>query len=110
MNRLAMSPPAAGLLRALIARASVPRDRILLTEIISTDWHSLTFVGERHRLALRFTGPDAAEGVKRMSAGLEEAEFAVPGHIVADVGIVGQAARAADGTIEVIVEALTIEE
>jgi hypothetical protein len=37
MNRIAMSAAAAGLLRALIARAGIPRDRILLTDARSTD-------------------------------------------------------------------------
>jgi hypothetical protein len=43
MMRLAISPAAAALLRALIARACADRDRILLTEVHSTDWQSLTF-------------------------------------------------------------------
>ena len=37
MNRIAMSPAASGLLRCIIARASVSRNRILLTEVLSTD-------------------------------------------------------------------------
>lgn len=57
MNRIAMSAAASALLRALIARAGVTSDRILLTEVHSTDWQSLTFMGERHRLQLRVTGP-----------------------------------------------------
>lgn len=35
MNRIAMSAAASGVLRALIARARVPRDRILLTKVRS---------------------------------------------------------------------------
>ncbi len=49
MNRLMMSCAAAGLLRALIGRACVNRDRFLLTEYRSVDWQSLTFIGERHQ-------------------------------------------------------------
>jgi hypothetical protein len=37
MVRIAMSAAASGLLRALIARAGVPRDRILLTDLLSDD-------------------------------------------------------------------------
>ncbi len=109
MNRLPMSPAAAALLRALIARAAVPRDRILLTQIRSTDWQSLTFVGERHRFALRITEPHSKEAVDRVRHGLEDAEFDIPGHIVADVAIIGEP-RAPDGSMSLIVEALTIEE
>ena len=50
MNRIAMSSAASGLLRALIARSGIPRNRILLTDAQSTDWRSLTFTGERHLL------------------------------------------------------------
>ena len=53
MLRIAMSTGAANLLRALIARAGVPRDRILLTDVQSTDWQSLTLTGERHLFDLR---------------------------------------------------------
>ena len=60
MVRVAMSPAAAALLRALITRAGVSRDRILLTDIRSVDWRSLTFTGERHQIALRIPGPEAS--------------------------------------------------
>ena len=53
MMKLALSPAAAGLLRALVARAGINRDRILLTDFRSIDWQSLTFVGERHEMELR---------------------------------------------------------
>src|SRR5437867_2135756 len=40
MMKLALSPAAAGLLRALVARAGIDRDRILLTDFRSIDWQS----------------------------------------------------------------------
>jgi hypothetical protein len=43
---------AVALLQALIARATVPRDRILLTDIEYVDWQLLTFTGERLPLQL----------------------------------------------------------
>lgn len=104
MMRIAMSPAAAGLLRALLARAGVDRDRILLTEFRSVDWQSLTFVGERHEFQLRVAGPDAAEILSPVLADLNEAEFAVPGHLVADIAIVDQPRRQADGSITVALE------
>ena len=110
MMRIAMSSAASALLRALVARAAVSRDRILLTEAQSTDWQSLTFTGERHYIDLRVIGRDAASAVERMCAGLADAEFSIPGVIVADVGVVGQPNLAADGSVSVTIEALTVSE
>ena len=68
MLKIAMSAAAANLLRALIARAKVPRDRILLTDVQSVDWQSLTFVGERHHFDLRVAPPDSRQVVERLEA------------------------------------------
>jgi hypothetical protein len=108
MMKIAMSPAAGALLRALIARAGVDRNRILLSDVHSTDWQSLTFAGERHQIALRVTGRDSPEAVQRMCVGLEDAEFSIPGLLVADIGVAGSPRRALDGATELIVEALTI--
>jgi len=54
MMKLAMSPAAAGLLRALLDRAGVDRDRILLTEFRSTDWRSLVLIREMRAQARTF--------------------------------------------------------
>jgi hypothetical protein len=67
MNKIAMSGAAAGLLRGLLARAGSDRDRILLTVLRSTDWQSLTFIGERHQLHLRVPGPGAEAVVQGSS-------------------------------------------
>lgn len=108
MIKMAMSPAASGLLRALTGRARVSRDRILLTELDSIDWRSLTFTGERHQIHLRVPGPGSREVVERMCAGLEDAEFSIPGQIVADIAVVGTPRRALDGSISLTIEALTI--
>ena len=110
MLRIAMSTGAANLLRALVARSGVPRDRILLTDVQSTDWQSLTLTGERHLFDLRIADPHSDRVVDRMCAGLEDVEFSIPGLIVADIAIVGQPMRAIDGSTSVTIEALTIEE
>lgn len=110
MNRLAMSAAASCLVRALIVRAGIQRDRILLTEVHSTDWQSLTFVGERHQLHLRITGPDARFAAERMCAGLDDAEFSIPGQIVADIALLGTPTPDGDGSIAIAIEALTVEE
>ena len=103
-----MSSAAAALLRAVLARAGVPRDRILLTDIRSVDWQSLTMIGERHELALRIPGPLAAGIAERLCAGLEDAEFAIPGQIVADIAIAEGPTTSSDGAVCLAIEALTI--
>ena len=45
-----------------------------------------------------------------MCAGLSEAEFSIPGVLVADIGVLGTPQRAADGSTELTIEALTIAE
>ena len=108
MMRMPLSEAASGLLRALLMRGGVGRDRILLSEFRSTDWQSLTFVGERHRIHFRIPGPAADAIVRRMTAGLEDVEFAIPGHVVADIVLAAPTRRDGDGSISVELEALTI--
>jgi hypothetical protein len=104
-----MSRAAAALLRALIARSGVNRDRILLSDADSTDWQSLTFTGEQHRLLLHVLGRDAESAYLRLTDGLEDADFSLPGHIVADIRAERRSATG-DGSIIIAVEALTIAE
>lgn len=108
MNRIAMSPAASALLRCLTGRARVPRDRILLSDVYSVDWRSLTFTGERHELELRIPGPGPLLIVERMCAGLEDAEFSIPGIIVADIALAGEPAITPDGSATIRIEALTV--
>ena len=110
MMKMAMSQAAMGLLRALIARAGVPRDRILLTEWRSVDWQSLTFLGERHSIVLRITGPNSDAVARRLTAGIEDADFVIPGQIVGDIAVIGEPMLGNDGSTEVALEALTIVE
>jgi hypothetical protein len=67
-----------------------------------------TFAGERHRLSLRVAGSDSHEVAQRMCAGLEDAEFSIPGLLVADIGLAGAARRALDGATDLTIEALTV--
>jgi len=110
MIKMAMSQAAGCLVRALIGRAGAERNRILLTDVHSVDWQSLTFTGERHQIALKITGRDSSQVVDRMCAGLEDAEFSIPGLIVADITRIGNSPRAPDGSTEVMIEALTVSE
>ena len=110
MLNLVISPAASGLLRALLDRAGDQRNRILLSEIHSVDWHSLTLAGERHLVTLRIPGPEAERLVDRFILGIEDAEFAIPGHILADIAVSGTPTRALDMSVTVEIEALTVFE
>lgn len=110
MMKIAMSAAASSLLRALLSRAGVRRDRILLTDLRSTEWQSLTFVGERHEICLRVPGRDSQRVIDQLTAGIADAEFAIPGHIVADIVVVGSPQRSGDGSGTLRLEALTIAE
>ena len=108
MNRLPMSSAGHCFAPSLPVHSSV--DRILLTDYRSTDWQSLTFVGERHELRFRIPGSGAEDIYNRMTGELADAEFAIPRQIVADVVVFGQPTRERDGSISFGIEALTIEE
>ncbi len=110
MMKLAMSAAAAGLLRALLARAGVDRNRILLSDFRSIDWNSLTFAGERHLISLRIPGPGAAPVAALLVEGLADADFAIPGQIVADIALARPLAGGPDGAIMIEIEALTVAE
>ena len=108
--RPALSASAAGLLRSLLARAGIDRDRILLTEFRSVDWQSLTFVGERHEISLRLPARDAASILERLADRLEDVEWNISGQIVADIALDGAPVECQDGSILLNLEALTIAE
>ena len=103
-----MSRSAAALLRALLARAGVPREQILLTEVRSVDWQSLTMIGERHELSLRIPAPGAAAIAERLCADLSDAEFEIAGQIVADIVLAREPRADEDGSVSLAIEALTI--
>ena len=94
----------------MIARAEVRRDRILLTDVQSVDWQSLTLTGERHQIGLRIAGPQSLDAVERMCAGLEDAQFNITGVIVADIAVADGPERLLDGSTRLTIEALTVLE
>lgn len=110
MLNIIMSRAASGLLRALLDRAGDQRDRILLSEIQSVDWQSLTLAGERHLIRLRIPGPGAERFVGGFVDGIEEAEFSIPGQILADIAVAGTPKRSLDGSVCLAIEALTVAE
>jgi len=81
---------------------------MLLGESRSVDWQSLTFIGERHEIALRIAAPDSAAAASRLIDGIADAEFDLPGYFVADVAVVEAPAEQPDGSTTLRIEALTI--
>ena len=77
--------------------------------LASRPWASITFSGERHRLTLCLPGPGAQAAVDAFLDGLAEREFALRGHILADIEATG-IERDADGQIRLVLEALTVED
>ena len=50
-------------------------------------WASVTFAGTRHRLELLFDGAEGVEAGDQFITALAEHEFAIPGQLVADAGV-----------------------
>ena len=108
MKRLPLSRAASGLVRALLRRVLDSRDRILLSEILFSDRHSLTLAGERHVVTLRIIGDGARLIGSALTNRLADHEFAIPGIIVADIAA-SRLKDEGDRTVSVQIEALTIE-
>ncbi|MBX7482540.1 hypothetical protein K3174_08355 [Qipengyuania sp. 6D47A] len=51
-------------------------------------WASITFAGTRHSLAILFAGADAVDAGEQFVADLPDHEFAIPGQLVADAGVI----------------------
>lgn len=95
--------PAEGLRRALLKRCGG-------IEFVATRmerWASVTFTGGRHELICRIAGADCLASASRFCAGIGEAEFELPGHIVADIAVTSLLADDRDAWITL--EALTVE-
>ena len=105
-----LSPAAAGILRGLIARAKIERERVLLSNFRSIDWQSLTFIGERHEIRLIILPPEAREAAARIIDRLADAEWHIAGQIVADIGLAAPNCVNTDGSVSLSLEALTIAE
>lgn len=61
-------------------------------------------------MELRLPGPNAADLAGLLTNGLAEAEFSIPGQIVADIGLEREPLCNTDGSISLFIEALTIAE
>lgn len=73
-------------LRAAICALAGPGARVLAHD--QQSWASITFSGERHAIELRFEGAAAIARAEAFLDALPDHEFAIPGQIVADAGVV----------------------
>jgi hypothetical protein len=96
-----MADAHAGLIRSLLAQVD---GQATLIDSSSRPWASVTFTGARHRL--RISAPAGA--ADWLTERLDEIEFIIPGHIVAD--IVLTECTVSDGLFALAIEALTIED
>jgi hypothetical protein len=99
----------AGLRHALGASFVSLGAAVTFESLTSRPWASITFAGERHRVLLCLPGPGAQAAVDAFLEGLEDREFALRGHVVADIEATG-IQRDGDGQIRLTLEALTIED
>lgn len=91
--------PHAGLIAALAERSGGPA-----ASLGRRDWASATFVGETHMIALSLPAAVADDFI----AALADMEFALPGHLVADIVVSDRGEEGA--TARLTIEALTLVE
>ncbi|NWK95117.1 hypothetical protein DM806_05440 [Sphingobium lactosutens] len=97
--------PLPRLLAQLVARAGDPT---MIERATSRPWASALFEGRRHVIRLKMGGSDAAARRAQFADGLEEAEWTLPRHFVADICIDDQGKEADSLWIEL--SALTIRD
>ncbi|RYE02475.1 MAG: hypothetical protein EOP61_08550 [Sphingomonadales bacterium] len=103
---MSRGPDAATLLeRALLAGAQRAGCPVTIPKAEVQRWASATFVGARHALTLAGTKSPELDA---WLAALPEAEFALRGHLVADLAVL-HVAREGDA-VSAQIEVLTIEE
>lgn len=71
----------------------------------SEAWASATFAGARHRLEFAAADPVRADA---FAAAIGQREFALPGHLVADIAVAARTTTPAG--IALTIEALTVED
>lgn len=97
--------PLPRLLAQLMERAGGPAT---VDRATSRPWASALFQGRRHAITLRITGADAAARRARFLDGIEEAEWSLTGHFVADITADSHHSAPDEEWIEL--SALTIED
>jgi hypothetical protein len=79
-------------------------------DIVSRPWASITFSGASHRLVLRLAGPGARAAAKGFLCALGDRDFALRGHVLADIAATDFMRDDGDDHVRLTLEALTVEE
>jgi hypothetical protein len=95
---------------ALIDAISVTFVTFAVESIRSRSWVSATFSGVRHELTFRVEGEGAQDQVDLFLNGLDEAEFDLDGHILADISLISRTVDPERLRVRISLEALTLEE
>ena len=98
----------ARLLRDVTATIGTFRGSVSVEAVESIDWASVTFTGARHRLRAVLEGPGAVGTAADFLEAMPELDLPIPGHIVADIALVGEERREGYAALEL--EALTVED
>jgi hypothetical protein len=85
----------------LLGEALALRAGYVASSSASQPWQSATFTGARHFFTFPIT---TAEAEQRLIDGLADAEFNLPGHIVADIVLADRSSG------QMTIEALTVED
>lgn len=96
-----------GQLSAAIQAMAGQRCQIVDTSMLP--WCSATFNGAQHRLLLRQHGAQALSEAQSLIRQLEEAQFSLRGHLVADIEV-DSCRPEPDGTATILLAVLTIED
>lgn len=60
----------------------------VITVSRQTNWFSMTFAGERLEMFVSLSGVDARQRLQQFADALPDADFALPGKLVADIAII----------------------
>jgi hypothetical protein len=101
---------ATALLRALGASFAEFEGTFRVEELNSRCWASVTFSGARHRIAFSLSGVGAEAAADVFLEGMDETEFDLRGHILADIALVGEDRDASGNRVLVTLDALTVED
>jgi hypothetical protein len=98
----------AAILRTVSALATPLGARLVIEELRSRDWASLTLTGARHELDVRLDGVGAGAALALLQEQLPQASITMPGRILAE--LVVEPGTADDDGIAMTICALVIDE
>jgi hypothetical protein len=108
--RRVIEDAATALLRALSASFAAFEGTFRIEQLTSRSWASVTFSGARHRVVLSLEGAGAGAAADAFLENMEEAEFDLGGHILADIALVGEERDLEANSARLSLEALTVED